>query len=634
MYFVSDEQNFSVWGFIKGFGKLLIGFLLLLQGLVGLVVLLMIVSFAVGVSSGFSGGDAAAVVSVPEEAALVINPNGVLVEQAETVDPFEAAIQDAYGVDEPTEVEVHDLVRAIRNAKTDDRIKGLVLDLGNLYISGSSASKGHLVAAEVAAFREAGKPVYAIGDYYDQEQYLIASQASKIYLHDRGNLLLTGYGSYGTFLKSFLDKLLITPHVFRVGTFKAAVEPFLRDDMSPEAKEANLAYLSVIWDNYGRVVEEARRLPRGAVAQIADDFNEVLRSAKGDFAEAALQANLVDELKSRPEQLAALKEIFGEGGEGESFKQVGFRNYLTAVGGDEDGDAPNIAIVTAAGTIVDGEAPDGVAAGGDTVAGYLKAAREDDDVKAVVLRVDSPGGSAFASEIIRDQVIALKDAGKPVVVSMGSLAASGGYWISAPADEIWAAPTTITGSIGIFGFFMTFEEAAKEWGVKVDGVGTSTLSSLYGTGLGPLEERAADIFQQSIENGYEDFLAVVSEGRELDRDYVDSIGQGRVWIGETAKEIKLADKLGTLDDAVAAAAKLANLEEYDRVEMMESASPFDRFLSNLAAETMARVGVSQKRALASKSVTSKLIGKVEDQLEFIAEFNDPQATYARCLACE
>ena len=633
---MSEQQNnASVWGFIKGFGKLLIGFLLVLQGIIGLMVMVLVVSVIVGLSNGVSGGETKDVTTIPDDVALVINPNGVLVEQAEVMDPFEQAIQDAYGVDEPQEIEVHDLVRVIRKAKDDKRIKGLVLDLGAMGIPTSSASKLHYLADELAKFKESEKPIYAIGDYYSQEQYLLAAQADEVYLHDRGSLVMVGYGSYGTYLKSFLDKLLITPHVFRVGTFKAAVEPFLRDDMSPEAKEANLGFLSVMWDRYGNMVESARGLPAGSVKDYADNFTEILKAADGDLAQAAFDAKLVDGLMSRNEQLDTLKKVFGEDTDNDSYKSVDYRRYLKAVGqSPKDGEAPNVAIVTAAGTIVDGDAPVGSAAGGDTVAGYLKKALEDDNVKAVVLRVDSPGGSAFASEIIRDRVIDLKDAGKPVVVSMGSLAASGGYWVSAPADEIWAAPTTITGSIGIFAFFTTFENAAAEWGINVDGVGTSAFSSLYGTGIGPLEDNVAEIFQLSVESGYKDFIDVVAEGRDLTPEYVDTIGQGRVWIGKRAHELKHDDKLGTIDEAVASAAALAGLEDYDQVEMIEEVSPFDAFFSSFTVKTLAGLGVKETTLRRRHRAIDQVIEKIDDRLEFFNTFNDPNATYARCVACD
>jgi protease-4 len=636
----SEEQNFTVWGFIKGFGKLLIGLLLLLQGLIGLVMLLLVVGVLVGVSSGVSGGKSAVNLTIQQDSALLINPSGVLVEQAPEVDPIQQAIEEAYGIDEPDAVEVHDFIRAIRKAKGDDRIKGLVLDLAGLYVPASSASKLHDIAAEIDAFKASGKKVIAVGDYYGQEQYLLAAHSDEIYLHDYGNVIIYGYGAYETYVKGLLEKLKVTTHVFRVGTFKSAVEPFIRDDMSAEAKEANLAFLNVLWDSYARSAEKARELPDGAIKRYADGLAGLINAAGGDLAKTALDYGLVDGLKSRPEQLDYLKEQFGEDKDGELFKHVEFWRYLASVGGslyDEDGSDggdPNVAIVTAAGEILDGEASTGEAAGGDTIAGYLKEALDDEHVKAVVLRVDSPGGSAFASEVIRDGVVALKEAGKPVLVSMGSLAASGGYWISSPADEIYASPTTITGSIGIFGLFTTFENSAAEIGVFTDGVGTTTLAPILATGIGPLPQEAADILQRSTEDGYEKFLKIVGEGRKLDRDYIDSIGQGRVWIGARALELKLVDKLGGLEEAVKAAAARANLEKYDVVEIIDKTTPFERIFGGMSGRIMKLLGVGADDAKLAGGALDKAIAQAKAQIAFFESFNDPSGLYARCLACD
>ncbi|MEZ5915665.1 MAG: S49 family peptidase [Parvularculaceae bacterium] len=373
---MSDEEHKnSVWGFIKGFGKLMIGILMVLQGIVGLAVLLLFVGLFTGISDGIGGQRAAT--HVPKDAALLINPNGVLVEEAEAVDPFQSFLQEAYGADEPTQIEVGELARVIRAAAKDERIKGIVLDLSQLYIPTISASKAHYIAGVIDEFKAAGKKVYAVGDFYGQDQYLIASHADEIYMHDKGSLVLVGYGSYDAYMKSFLDKLLITPHVFRVGTFKAAVEPFLRDDMSPEAKEANLAFLGSMWDAYVSSVEKARSLPAGSINRFANNLNDILRETHGDFAEAALRFKLVDHLSSRPEQLAAMKAVFGEDDSGKSFKNIQYAAYRNAIGATKDGGDPNVAIVTAAGAIVDGEAAPGVAAGGDTVAANLKKALDD-----------------------------------------------------------------------------------------------------------------------------------------------------------------------------------------------------------------------------------------------------------------
>lgn len=627
------ESGFSLWGFIKGFGKLVIGILLLVQGLIGLVVMLLFVGILVGITNGVAGNNDKVSIAIPDGAALVLNPNGILVEQAEDVDPFEVFIEEAYGVNEPTQIEVHDVVDVIHHAKTDKRIKGLVLDLGALQIPSSSASKAHYIADELRAFKESGKKVIAIGDFYSQDQYLLAANADEIYMNHFGNVIIYGYGRYGTYLKSFLDKLKITSHVFRVGTFKSAVEPYMRDDMSPEAKEANRAYLDVLWREYKDSVALARGVDASAIDYYANNLGELMSANDGDFAKAAVATGLVDSLKSRAEIGKYLRDQFGASKDQKDFKRVDFRRYLASLDGDHDDSDPNIAVITAAGTIVDGEAPVGRAAGGDTVAAQLRKARLDDNVKAVVLRVDSPGGSSFASEIIRSEVLAIKAAGKPIVTSMGSLAASGGYWIAAPTDEIWAAPTTITGSIGIFGYFNTFENTAAELGVFVDGVGTTSLSPILATGIGPLPDSIADVIQQSTENGYDRFLTIVGEGRDLDKSYVDSVGQGRVWIGERAKELRLVDKLGGFDDAVKSVAALAKLEKYDVVEMGEKKTPFDIFLGNMSAKAVEMSGLNEKAAV-KKTAMQKLLGKAEEQIEFFNEFNDPNAAYARCLACE
>ncbi|HRX37939.1 MAG: signal peptide peptidase SppA [Amphiplicatus sp.] len=628
-----EDHNFTVWGFIKGFGKLLIGLLLIIQGIIGLAVLLLFVGVMISVSDGLAGGKSGGA-SVPDDSALLMNPSGVLVEQGEPTDAFERALQDAYGIDEPPQVEVGQIVHAIREAKDDQRIKAMVLDFSGLSVPSSSASKLYEIADEIDAFRASGKEVIAVGDSYGQEQFLLAAHADKVFMHDFGNVFLYGYGSYGTYVKSLLEKLKITSHVFRVGTFKSAVEPYIRDDMSPEAKEANIAFLTVLWDEYARSVEKARKLPDGAIKQYTNQLGDLLKQAGGDFSKVALDYGLVDGLKSRPEQMAYLMDEFGKSKDGKSFKNVNFRHYLAAIGEEEDGDAPNVAIVTAAGVIVDGEAPVGQAAGGDTVAGFLKQALEDEDVKAVVLRVDSPGGSAFASEVIRDGVLALKAAGKPVVVSMGSLAASGGYWISSAADEIWASPTTITGSIGIFGFFTTFENTASEIGVYVDGVGTTPLSPIMATGVGPLPPEAADIIQQSVEEGYERFLTVVGEGRHLEPSYVDSVGQGRVWIGKTALDLKLVDQLGGIDEAVAAAAKRAGLEEYDVVRVLDRQTPFEKLFGSFSAKVVAAAGLDKGKVRSEQNAVRKLVREAEENVSFLDGFNDPNGLYARCVACD
>ncbi len=639
---MADDHKLTFWGFLKGIVKAVIGVALLLQALLFLVLMLAFMGILTGVMSEMGSDGSSTSVSVPQGAALLLNPAGVLVEQAAEQDPFEVALEEAYGTNRPREIAVHDLVTAIRSAAADDRIDALVLDLGGLSIPSIYASKMQMIANEVEVFKDSGKPVIAIGDYYSQEQYYIAAHADEIFMHDYGAIFMYGFGRYRTYYNELLtEKLNVTNHIFRVGTYKSALEPVLRNDMSEPAKEANLAYLNVLWRDYTDTVESARAMEPGAINDFANNTADAISAAGGDLAVAAVNLGLVDELKSRKDQIEYIQDIVGEDKDGDGFKRVGYRTYILGADGEEDGDAPDVAVVTASGTIVDGDEAVGVAAG-DRIAGFLKDAREDEDVKAVVLRVDSGGGSAFASEVMRKEILALKEEGKPVVVSMGSLAASGGYWISANADEIWAAPTTITGSIGIFGMIQTLENTVAKAGIYSDGVGTTDLSGIIGAGLGPLPQEFGDVIQLSIEAGYERFLKIVGEARGLSRDEVDAIAQGRVWIGETALEIGLVDNLGYFDDAVAAAADLAGVgDDYDVVRIEDSKTRFEEFLEALGGASVKHGLIKMDEQLfgttASGLETSgirRLLAAARKEAAFYDTFNDPNATYVRCLECE
>jgi protease-4 len=640
-----EKERLTAWGVLKTAFKVVVGLSLLVQSLLFIVLLLAIIGIAGGISASMKGqDDPGSLVKVEEGAALLLNPKGVLSEQAPAVDPFEEALSEALGGGGPSQVSVHDLVATVRAAKDDERIEALVLDLGGLYVPSIYASKAYYLADAIEEFRESGKRVIAISDRYTQEQYLIASEADTVLVHDYGEVFILGYGSYRTYFAEALARLKVTSHVFRVGTFKSALEPYLRDDMSPAAELANKAYLDVLWAAYAERVEANRGLPEGRVNRLAQDMPALLAAAGGDLARLAERAGLVDEVMGRAEQTAFVAAIVGE--EEEEDAEVGFRHvawsdYRNTIDKDLDrDDFGNVAVVTVSGAIVDGDVGGSDVAAGDLIADELRRAREDDDVKALVLRVDSPGGSAFASEVIRDEVLAIKAAGKPVVVSMGSLAASGGYWISAPADAIYAVPTTLTGSIGIFGYLPTLENTLREIGVNTDGVGTTPLAALTNAGLGPLPEDASELFQLSIENGYDRFLAVVAEGRGMSREAVDNVGQGRVWIGLTAKTINLVDQLGDYDEAVAGAAALAGLEDYDVVRMTDAKSPFELFIENLTGSA-AEVGLAEpqrQRLFGSVSerpgTIRQLTDAVRKEAAFQATFNDPNGAYVRCLECE
>lgn len=614
----------AVWRVVKGATKGFVWFVRVAQAVVGLVFLFIFLSVIAGMASS-SGG-----VKVPERAALVIAPRGVLVEQAQETDPVTALTQQAFGGGEDGEVELRDIVDAIRRAAKDERIAAIILQLQELIISDSDASKTYAIADAVDAAREAGKPVVAMGDAYNQSQYLIAAHADEVLLNPMGGIVLTGYGRYGSYFRSMLEKLDVTVNVFKVGEFKSAVEPFTRDSMSEAAKTANIAYLSALWSAYVQDVETARSLPAGALDRYVDEADAVLRAAGGDPAETALRAGLVDKLSTRPEQLARLIELVGEDAELQSFAQIDMGAYLAATRPAAKSGAA-VGVVTAAGAIMDGEQPSGTV-GGDTVARLLRQARNDSDVKAVVLRVDSPGGSAFASEIIRQEILELKKAGKPVVASMGSLAASGGYWISASADEIWARDTTITGSIGVFGLLPTFEGSLENIGVTNDGVGTSELAGL--SLARPLSPIARSIFQQSVEDTYGDFLKIVSEGRDMPIDRVDEVAQGRVWIGSTAQNLGLVDEIGDLDDAVAAAARRANLASYEVKDITRPLTPFEEFLLQLVETSQAAApSLFAAERDGAPSLLQRLTRRLAEDLEWAQRFNDPNGAYALCVAC-
>lgn len=635
-----ERSRLTVWQFFRGLAKVVVGGALFLQALLFIMVFAVILSVLGSVGEQMKGekGDGPSL-KVPEGSALIFNPSGVLAEQAPEQDPFEQALAEAFGGGSVGQVSVHELIRVVEHAKDDDRIELLVLDLGGLIVPDAYLSKAHILADAIEDFRESGKRVVSVGDYYDQNQYLIASEANTVLMHDQGLMFFTGFGSFRTYYASLLEKLDVSVNVFRVGTFKSALEPVLRDDMSPEAKEANLAYLGGLWDSYTTRVDENRGFTPGSTVAFANEFSTRLEAAGGDLAEAMLEGGYVDDLANREEQREFIREIVGENDEGE-LNTVKLKKYLIGMPTPENReDVKDIAVVTVEGAIIDGPQEPGVASG-SYVAKQLREARKDDDVAAVVLRVDSPGGSAFASEVMRDELLALKEAGKPVIVSMSSLAASGGYWISAPADKIFAQPTTITGSIGIFSYLPTFEKLAERFGVNVDGVGTSPLSSIRGVPISELPEELRTILQLNIEDGYEEFLTVVSEGRDLSLERVDEIGQGRVWIGVDAKERNLVDEFGGLPDAIAAAAEAAGLEDWDVGGIVKEKTRFELFLEGLAGEAHAYGLIKDDDALFTSRRTgferttlgaaAKLL---DDELRFQSSFDDPNGIYVRCLEC-
>ncbi len=578
---------------------------------------------------------------VPERTALVLNLVGDLVEQKHELNPIDAFLTDALGEKEDKpEILLADVLNVITKAKSDDRVQLLVLQLQGLRSTG--LTKLQDVGAALIDFKSSGKKIIALGDQYTQDQYYLASHADDIWLNPQGFMLLEGYGRYKMYFKSALEKLSINQHVFRVGTFKSAVEPFLRDDMSDAAKEANKLWLNDLWQQYKQDVATQRNIDIDNFDESITDLLTKFSKAESSFAEYALANNWVDHLKTRAQMRDELITMVGEEAKGNSYSHIGFKDYLgviTPSKASANALTDKVAVIVAKGTILDGNQKPGTI-GGDSTAKLLRKARTNDNVKAVVLRVDSPGGSAFASEIIRQEVELLKAAGKPVVASMGTYAASGGYWISAPADKIYAAPSTITGSIGIFGMMMTFEESLSKLGIHTDGVGTTDIAGFGPTQ--PLTKGMAQLFQLSINKGYQDFITLVAENRNMTLEQVDAIAQGRVWSGKKAKELGLVDELGNLTDAIVAAAKLAELDKYDTLliekEVSERSKLIQRFMGGAKSFVFADTGLISSADLSSPvnvnaKPMSKFISELQAEITKMNQFNDPQGIYILCLAC-
>jgi len=575
------------------------------------------------------GSDADKII-VPKNSALVLNISGDIVEQKHAIDPMNAFITEALEEKEKNpEVLLSDILNVIERAKNDKRIQMIVLQLQGVNRTG--LSKLQDIAKSLEKFKASGKKVIAVGDQYSQDQYYLASSANEVWLNPRGWLLLDGYGRYQLYFKSALDKLSISQHIFRVGTYKSAVEPYIRDDMSTAAKEANKLWLSDLWSQYKNDVASNRDFTINNFDENADILVAKLEKADGNIAQYALDNHWVDALKNRQDMKKSLIALVGTNAAGDSYNHISFKHYLAVTKPVLPLTNPNsdkVAVIVAKGTILNGNQKPGTI-GGDSTASLLRKARLNNKVKAVVLRVDSPGGSAYASEIIRQEIELIKQAGKPVVASMGTYAASGGYWISAPADKIIASPATITGSIGIYGFFMTFENSLSKLGVHTDGVGTTDIAGFGVTR--PLTDGMAKIFQLNINRGYQDFISLVAENRNMTLEQVDSIAQGRVWSGLKAKDLGLVDELGDLSTAISAAAELAELDTFDTLLIEKEKTPKDLFLQGLVGQATSFLPES---TIMSLSPTDQLFIQLKAELSHLNLLNDPQGVYSMCMACE
>ena len=559
--------------------------------------------------------------SVPKDSALFIDPVGQLVEQTSPPLSFPDVLLQSGPVQETA---INDVLRTITLATEDDDIKIIVLDLDNL--SYASSAQALRIGRALEKFQASGKNVVVYADYFDQFQYHIASYANELYMHPMGQILLSGYGGNNLYFREMLEKLSINMHVFRVGGFKSAVEPFTRDNMSEQAKLANQMLYTGLWRVLVEELADNRQLPVPDIEGYSQQFSVLLKKAGGDMARTALEAKLVDELLTRDQARARIADKVGWIEENERLNAIGMRNYLRL---REKIPSPQsntqIAVLVAQGAIMEGEGTGFAAA--DSLIRKIRNVRFNDQIQGLVLRVDSPGGSAFASELIRQELELVQLAGKPVVASFASVAASGGYWISATADAIVAEPTTITGSIGIFGVLPTFENSLDRLGIHSDGTGTTPLTSV--DPLTGLNDEFKSIMQSNIEFGYRQFTDLVARGRGMDAGAVEAVAQGRVWQGNKALELGLVDVLGDTQVAIEKAAELAELSDWSVHYLQDPTSPRDEFIRQLME--------SASFDLQDQSPKSRFFDKaanlISNKMAPLAYLNDPKQSYVVCLEC-
>ena len=552
--------------------------------------------------------------SMPEQAILQLDLKGALVEQVK---------RPSFGLStltspEPKQVKVHDVVSALERAAKDERILGVRLDLSEL----SSAALPHLqeIRTAIETFKVSGKPVMAYADNWTQAQYYLAATADEVYLHPMGNIALQGYSVYRNYIREALDKLGVDVHVFRAGKYKSAAAPLIQNAMSDAEREADSQWLNTLWDVYKTELFAMRGIQPKRLQEVLDNPATSIKAYAGDLGKLFLAEHWVDGLLY-PEQADA--KLMAKTGDVEL---LGYKSYLMASG---DGFLPTqpsqadnwVGIITGSGQILSGEQPSGTI-GSDTMVELLQTALKDERVKAVVLRLNTPGGSALASESIRHAVEVLRQHGKPVVVSMGSMAASGGYWIASAADEIWASPATITGSIGVFGIVPNIHKSLKKLGVHTDGLGTTKIAGVMRIDK-PLTPALSESIQMSIDQIYQQFIQHVADGRGIALNEVELLAQGRVWSGQDAKDLGLVDELGNIDDAIKAAARLAHIEQHhEPVEIIPPMNPMQLMMDNILSEVSASLDIQPTSALVT------LVQSIDAGLQQVMSLNDPRGVYA------
>ena len=562
-----------------------------------------------------------------DKTALVLRIDGTIGEQ-KTGNLRSTALDQVRG-EAVQKVQLRDILNALDAAAADPKISSLVVVLDEMRPTGFSTLRE--IAAAIDRFKASGKKVVAWGSGYDQRQYYVAAHADEVYLHPLGMVYISGFGSLRNYYKDALEKLGVTVNVVRVGTFKSAVEPFIANEPSPAALEADKLLYGGLWKTYVDAVEKERKLPAGSLMRGIDEAPQRLAAVGGDAAKFALAEKLIDALKTRDELRALMIERGAKDDDENTFRQISFDDYLGHVRPRFTGDA--IGVVVAEGEIVDGPAPIGTV-GGLSTANLIRRAREDKDVKALVLRVNSPGGSVFGSELVRRELELTRAAGKPVVVSMGDLAASGGYWIATASDEIIADPSTVTGSIGVIALLPNFSGTLDKLGVHSTTLATTWLRSAFDPRV-PLDPRLADMIQRSVDHEYQSFIARVAQARKTTPDKIDGVAQGRVWSGAQALERGLIDRLGSYGDALRSAAERAKLGDDPRILYIErDPGAFARFVSLLNAEVARTFSASIDEKLGGIGLPASALAPTARDLGWLAgllERRKPFDAVAHCL---
>ncbi len=563
---------------------------------------------------------------IEEGAILNLNIKGALVEELSQSD-FERAFSQFSG-ESQTETLITDVIRVIRHAKDNEDISTLLISTDDF--SGGSSTKLELIAKEITEFKTSGKKVIAYSTQgYGTAQYYLAAFADEVHLHDYTAVFIDGYRRVRTYYKSFFDKFLIDANVFKVGEYKAFVEPYFRDDMSDEAKGNVIEWITVLWDGYIDQVSEARGISNESLKYFIDNPGLAAKQSAGDFAKAAIEYGVIDQLSNRREFRDYLYSI-APGEEEDEINIVGMNAYMNSVEMEpifEESES-NVGVIIAKGSIVDGSAGPGSIAGDDFVK-IIRKAYNDESVKALVLRVDSGGGSAYASEVIADELEKFKNSGRPIIASMGGVAASGGYYISTPADKILAERHTITGSIGVGGFLPTFERALEYIGINEDGVSTVDITTSVAESL---TEKDKALLQMGTDLVYDKFIAKVADNRGVTKEEIDQIARGKVWIGSKALEIGLVDEIAGIDRAIELAAELAEIdEELLGVKRINRDSDLDSFFAGMMAKiTSSIIKITGLDFLYKKN---ELLDGIEESLHELSMMNDPNGIYMKCF-CE